>query len=108
MLTDVVMPGMTGKELADRLRPLRPEMAVVFMSGYLESGTGALNGRGGFSFQALFSQAMAKKVREVLGPPRSAGKMLVIDDKRESGDFFERYWSRWVTRLWKRITGSRR
>ena len=81
MLTDVVMPGMTGKELAERLRPLRPEMAVVFMSGYLESGTGALNGGAGFLSKPFSPDALATKVREVLGPPRSAGKVLVIDDQ---------------------------
>jgi two-component system, cell cycle sensor histidine kinase and response regulator CckA len=34
ILTDLVMPGMTGKELADRLQLLNPGMRVVFMSGY--------------------------------------------------------------------------
>jgi CheY-like chemotaxis protein len=84
MLTDVVMPGMTGKELADRLRPLRPEMAVVFMSGYMENVTlqpGALNAGAGFLAKPFSPDALATRVREVLGPPRSAGKVLVIDDE---------------------------
>ena len=34
MLTDVIMPGMTGRELANRARELRPELKVLFMSGY--------------------------------------------------------------------------
>lgn len=34
LLTDLVMPGMTGKDLAAKLAPTRPEMKVVFMSGY--------------------------------------------------------------------------
>jgi two-component system cell cycle sensor histidine kinase/response regulator CckA len=37
MVTDVMMPQMSGKELADRLRPLHPEMTVFFMSGYTDS-----------------------------------------------------------------------
>ena len=35
VLTDVVMPNMSGPELADRLRVLRPEIKVIFMCGYL-------------------------------------------------------------------------
>jgi two-component system cell cycle sensor histidine kinase/response regulator CckA len=34
LLTDMVMPGMTGRELAAKLAPIRPEMKVVYMSGY--------------------------------------------------------------------------
>src|SRR5688572_22032560 len=35
LLTDIVMPGINGKDLADRLRGERPDLRVIFMSGYL-------------------------------------------------------------------------
>ena len=34
MVTDLVMPGMTGAELAVRLSPLRPDTKIIFMFGY--------------------------------------------------------------------------
>lgn len=39
VLADLVMPVMPGPELARRLRPLRPDLPILFMSGYSESGT---------------------------------------------------------------------
>jgi two-component system cell cycle sensor histidine kinase/response regulator CckA len=37
LLTDIVMPQMSGRELCDKLRQLRPEMKVLFMSGFSEN-----------------------------------------------------------------------
>jgi len=39
LLTDVVMPGMNGPELARKVRELRPELVTLFMTGYADSET---------------------------------------------------------------------
>ncbi len=70
MLTDVVMPGMNGQELAERLKPFYPGMKVLYMSGYTDNAI-VLHGvlmEGVHYIQKPFTvQALARKVREVLG-----------------------------------------
>jgi signal transduction histidine kinase/CheY-like chemotaxis protein/ABC-type amino acid transport substrate-binding protein len=69
LLTDVVLPGMTGKELADRLKALRPEMKVLFSSGYTEDvivHRGVLNPGISYLAKPYTPQGLAAKVREVL------------------------------------------
>jgi CheY-like chemotaxis protein len=72
LLTDVVMPGMTGRALANHLCPRRPEMRVLYMSGYTENAIGR-NGTldaGITLLQKPFTLLTLKaKVREVLDAP---------------------------------------
>jgi signal transduction histidine kinase/CheY-like chemotaxis protein len=67
VITDVVMPEMGGRELAEWLAGARPETRVVFMSGY----TGGVRVRGGAAFvQKPFSAAeVTRVVRDVLDTP---------------------------------------
>ncbi len=69
LLTDVIMPGMNGRELANQLSPTRPEMRVLYMSGYTENHIGH-NGtldQGITLLQKPFTlPALKAKVREVL------------------------------------------
>ncbi len=69
LLTDVVMPGLSGPQLADRLTARRPETRVVFMSGYPEAQDPslgfALDGRS--YLQKPFALAeLAEKIRQSL------------------------------------------
>jgi len=69
LLTDVIMPGMNGRELAYRISSLRPETKVLYMSGYTEKAVGhnAMLDAGITLLQKPFTlPALKTKVREVL------------------------------------------
>ena len=72
LLTDVIMPGMNGRELANQVSPSRPDMKVLYMSGYTENHIGH-NGtldEGITLLQKPFTlPALQAKVREVLDTP---------------------------------------
>jgi DNA-binding response OmpR family regulator len=70
MITDVIMPFMTGRDLAERLGPLRPEMAVLYVSGYtgdVIAHQGALDAGVSYIPKPFAPEALAVKVRELLG-----------------------------------------
>jgi response regulator RpfG family c-di-GMP phosphodiesterase len=69
LLTDVVMPGMNGRELATRLSHVRPETRVIFMSGYTDEAVtrhGVLEPGSTYVQKPFTPDAIARKVREVL------------------------------------------
>jgi FixJ family two-component response regulator len=69
LLTEVMMPGMGGRELVDRLMPLRPEMNVLYMSGYADDAIihhGVLEGAAFLQKPFTFND-LTQKEREVLG-----------------------------------------
>ena len=69
VLTDVVMPGMSGPELADRLETLKPGMKILFMSGYTDNAIvhhGVLDPGTAYINKPFTIDALAVKVREVL------------------------------------------
>jgi CheY-like chemotaxis protein len=72
LLTDVIMPRLSGKQLATRLRRVRAEMRVLYMSGYAEeivATHGALEAGAAFIAKPLTAEALGRKIREVLAAP---------------------------------------
>ncbi len=69
VLTDVVMPEMSGGELGGKLSPLYPEMKVIYMSGYMENEivhTGVLPEGVNFIQKPFTLEGLVTKIREVL------------------------------------------
>jgi CheY-like chemotaxis protein len=72
LLTDVVMPEMSGFGLADRLRAARPGLRVLYVSGYVDSdaiGYRVQEGGAALLMKPFTPEALARRVREVLDVP---------------------------------------
>jgi PAS domain S-box-containing protein len=69
MLTDVVMPKMSGRELANQLATLRPEAKILFMSGYATNAIihhGVLDPGTAFLQKPFTPDALVRKIRQIL------------------------------------------
>jgi len=92
LLTDVVMPGMNGKVLADQLRRQRPTIKTVFMSGYSDdviSESDLAKGGEAYLQKPFAPQDLASKVRETLGIGSLPKTVLVVDDEDSIRGLFQ-------------------
>jgi two-component system, cell cycle sensor histidine kinase and response regulator CckA len=72
VITDVIMPGLSGHELIQQLLPVRPGMKVLYLSGYAQDAfpnSLPTEDQKIFLQKPFTLQNLARKVREVLGPP---------------------------------------
>jgi FixJ family two-component response regulator len=74
-VTDVVMPGLRGTDLAARLVPAHPHLRVLYMSGYADDDAlrhGVREGQAAFLQKPFTRGALARRVREVLDARQTA------------------------------------
>lgn len=72
VVSDVVMPGMSGRQLAEHVRASRPDIRLLFMSGYTDDAIvrhGIVKANEAFLQKPFSPSALARKVREVLDKP---------------------------------------
>ena len=81
-MTDIVLPGINGKQLAEQLGTLRKDMKVLYMSGYsgdLIAPGGVLHPGVTYMQKPFTPIELAKKIREVLA--RKQRRILIVDDE---------------------------
>jgi CheY-like chemotaxis protein len=69
LLVDVIMPGMNGREVLEQVTELRPDVRVLFMSGYAEdviAAQGMLQPGVDFIAKPFSVESLTSKVREIL------------------------------------------
>jgi CheY-like chemotaxis protein len=89
LLTDVVMSGMNGRELADRIVQKYPSIKILFTSGYTDD---SIARQGIFDLTVAFIQkpyrpkALARKIREILSAPASHAENAEVSSSKPSSD----------------------
>ena len=69
LLSDLVMPGTSGREVAEQIRALRPDISILYMSGYTDDAVirrGVLEAGMAFIQKPFGAEDLARRIREVL------------------------------------------
>jgi CheY-like chemotaxis protein len=82
LVTDLVLPDMNGRTLSEEIARLRPEAALLYMSGYTDDVVirhGIIDAKIAFLQKPFTAATLASKVREVLGHPRANAEDWLAD-----------------------------
>lgn len=109
LITDLVMPEMSGRELGVELKRQRPEIRVLYMSGYTGNAIarrGLLEEGVAFLEKPFTAELLAAKVRGTLGSVPAAGVILVVDDDAAVRGLFHTILSRAGYRVMEAADGA--
>jgi PAS domain S-box-containing protein len=85
VVTDVIMPIMSGRELVERLRMSSPELKALFVTGYTDEAVmphASSDGRHGFLQKPFAPLALSAKIREMLDDVKPSLHILFVDDEQ--------------------------
>jgi CheY-like chemotaxis protein len=88
LLTDMVMPGMGGRELAQHLITMKPDLRVLFMSGFTDDVgilAGHEQGTSGFLQKPFTPEVLARTVRKILDAASSNTSQATVNRASSSG-----------------------
>jgi len=92
VLSDVQMPNMTGPEMVEKLKSIRPDIRVLYMSGHAESlVSGKALQKSSYAYiQKPFSpDDLAMRIKKLLATKSTGGRILIVDDEDSVRQLFQ-------------------